>query len=116
MHKHLDLIDLATEAASLRQSGLSSGGLAEHNIAGSAEDDGLGVGEDGGDVKAAGALDVHEEAVGRLDKALELVHLLLIGGVHVEEIDRHIGKCGCVLGLGDESGGGRERGGGEGGG
>jgi len=35
-----------------------------------ANDDGLGVREDGGDCEAAGALDVHEEGAGRRDERL----------------------------------------------
>jgi hypothetical protein len=38
--------------------------LAEHGGAGHAKDDAGGVREHGGDLEAAGALDVHEEAVG----------------------------------------------------
>jgi len=83
------LVDLSTVAASLGKSGLAAGGLAEHNIAGSAQDDGLGVAKYGGDLEASGALDVHEEAIGGLHKSLELVRvgLGLRGGV--EQIDRH---------------------------
>ena len=83
------LVDLSTVAASLGKSGLAAGGLAEHNIAGSAQDDGLGVAKYGGDLEASGALDVHEEAIGSLHKSLELVcaGLGLRGGV--EQIDRH---------------------------
>lgn len=83
------LVDLSTVAASLGKSSLAAGGLAEHNIAGSAQDDGLGVAKYGGDLEASGALDVHEEAIGGLHKSLELVcaGLGLHGGV--EQIDRH---------------------------
>ena len=35
-----------------------------------ADDNGLGVGEDGGDGEAAGALDVHEERAGGGHKSL----------------------------------------------
>jgi len=44
--------------------------LAENCGAALADDDGLGVGEDGGDGEAAGALDVHEEGSGAGDKGL----------------------------------------------
>jgi hypothetical protein len=44
------------------------------------------VGEHGGDVEAAGALDIHEVAVGALDQALELVLAGLSLGVGVKEI------------------------------
>jgi len=60
--------------------------LAENRAAGRADDDSLGVREDGGDVDAAGALDVHEEAVGRLHQTLELVLPLLNCGVGVQEV------------------------------
>lgn len=83
------LVDLSTVAASLGKSGLAAGGLAEHNIAGAAEDDGLGVAKYGGDLEASGALDVHEEAIGGLHKALELVCVGLGLGGGVEQIDRH---------------------------
>ena len=55
-----------------------------------AHDSSLGVGEHGGDLQAAGALDVHEVGVGGLNQALQLVLLLL--GAHVrdgEVNDRH---------------------------
>ncbi len=37
-------------------------------------------------LEAAGALDVHEEAVGLLNKTLKLVELALVGGRGVKEI------------------------------
>lgn len=52
---------LPPERASLSQPGLSSGGLAKDGSARATDDDGLGVGEDGGDVEAPWALDIHEE-------------------------------------------------------
>ena len=52
---------LPSERAALSQTGLATGGLAENLGAAGADDDGLCVGEDGGDGEAAGALDVHEE-------------------------------------------------------
>lgn len=55
---------LPPERAALGESGLATGGLAEDRRAALADDDGLGVGEDGGDGEAAGALDVHEEGAG----------------------------------------------------
>jgi hypothetical protein len=42
--------------------------------------------EDGGDLDTAGALDVHEEAVGALNQSLELVLASLIRFGGVEEI------------------------------
>lgn len=61
---------LSPERASLCQTGLSSGWLAENGRAAGTDDDGLCVREDGGDGKAAGALDVHEERAGSRDKIL----------------------------------------------
>lgn len=52
---------LPPERAALGESGLTTGGLAEDGGASGADDDGLGVREDGGDCEAARALDVHEE-------------------------------------------------------
>jgi len=88
MHR-ASLVDLSTVAASLGKSGLAAGGLAEHNIAGPAEDDGLGMAKYGGDLEASRALDVHEETIGGLHKALELVCVRLDLGGGVEQIDRH---------------------------
>lgn len=45
----------------LGQPGLAAGRLCEDGRAGAAEDGGLCVGEDGGDVEATGAFDIHEE-------------------------------------------------------
>ena len=61
---------LSPERASLGQSSLTTGGLAEDGRAAGADDDGLGVREDGGDSEAAGALDVHKEGAGRRHKGL----------------------------------------------
>lgn len=62
---------LSSERATLGKSGLTTGGLAENGGASLADDDGLGVGENGGDGEAAGALDVHEERSGGGDEGLE---------------------------------------------
>lgn len=64
---------LSSERAALSQTGLATGGLAQHGGATLADDDGLGVGEDGGDGEAAGALDVHEEGSGGRDESLEVI-------------------------------------------
>lgn len=61
---------LSPERAALSEPGLATGGLAEDGRAASADDDALGVREDGGDSEAAGALDVHEEGAGRRHKGL----------------------------------------------
>jgi hypothetical protein len=71
----------------LSQAGLATGGLAKNLGAGSAGHDGLSVAEHSGDVDAAGALNVHEERVGRLHKALKLVLRQLTLESGVEEID-----------------------------
>lgn len=55
---------LPPKGAALRQSRLPTGRLAQHGRAAAADDDGLGVREDGCDGEAAGALDVHEEGAG----------------------------------------------------
>lgn len=52
---------LSSERASLSQTSLSSCWLAQDGRAAGTDDDGLGVGEDGGDCEATGALDIHEE-------------------------------------------------------
>jgi hypothetical protein len=61
---------LPAERAALSQTGLATGGLAQDGGASLADDDGLGVREDGGDGEAAGALDVHEEGSGSGHKGL----------------------------------------------
>jgi hypothetical protein len=61
---------LAAERAALGQTGLATGGLAQNGGAAGTDDDGLGVGEDGGDGEATGALDVHEEGAGTGHKGL----------------------------------------------
>ena len=86
------LIGFLAEGAALRKLGTATGGGAEDGVARGAEDDGVGVGEDGGDAHAAGALDVHEVGVGRLDKTFLLVGSLLLGDGGVEEVvldERH---------------------------
>jgi hypothetical protein len=61
---------LPAERAALGKTGLATSGLAEDLGAAGADDDGLGVREDGGDGEAAGALDVHEEGAGAGHKGL----------------------------------------------
>lgn len=77
---------LSPERAALSQSRLATGGLAKDGRAALADDDGLCVGEDGGDGEAAGALDVHEEGSRSRDKVLELVLARLSGRSWVEKI------------------------------
>ena len=50
----------------------------------SAEDSGLSMREDGCDLEAAGALDIQEVAVWRLDKSLKLVNRFLVLSVGVK--------------------------------
>ncbi len=96
------LIDLSSERATLRDSGLSTGGSAKSHIAAtgnktrglieyilSAQDSGLGMGEDGGDLKASGALHIEEVAVGRLNQSLELVGGLLLLSSGMKQVDLH---------------------------
>lgn len=64
---------LPAERAALRQPSLATGGLAQDGGAALADDNGLGVREDGGDGEATGALDVHEEGSGSGDQGL-VVH------------------------------------------
>jgi hypothetical protein len=52
-----------------------------------ADNDGLGVAEDGGDGEAAGALHIHEEGPGSGHKSLQLVLAGLSSRAGVEEID-----------------------------
>ena len=63
---------LPAERAALGETGLATGGLAQDGGAALADDDGLGVREDGGDGEAAGALDVHEEGAGGGHKGLRV--------------------------------------------
>src|SRR5690554_6199991 len=74
---------LPPERAALSESGLATGRLAEDSRAALADDDGLGVGEDGGDGEAAGALDVHEERAGAGHKGLQFVSHYRRGGGRV---------------------------------
>lgn len=83
---------LLPERASLSQPCLSSGRLAKDRSARAANDDGLGVREDGGDVEAPRALDVHEKGAWSRHKHLHLVLASLRGWVGVEKIfsENHI--------------------------
>lgn len=64
---------LSPERAALSQPSLATGGLAQHLGAASADNDGLGMREDGGDGEAAGALDIHEEGARCGNELLEIV-------------------------------------------
>jgi hypothetical protein len=48
------------------------------------------VRENGGDLEASGALNIHEKAVGRLDKSLKLVLLLLLSLGRKKKISGHL--------------------------
>lgn len=63
---------LSSERAALSESGLTTGRLAQNSCATLADNNGLGVREDGGDGEASGALDVHEEGAGSGDQSLEI--------------------------------------------
>lgn len=78
---------LLAERAALGQASLTTGGLREDLGARAADNNGLGVREDGGDGEAARALDVHEERVGVGHKSLELVAASLLLGGGVEKVD-----------------------------
>jgi len=52
--------------------------LTENGGAANAEDDGLSVAENCGDLVATGALDVHEKGVGVLDQTLQLALALFL--------------------------------------
>ena len=78
---------LLAERAALGQAGLTIGGLGKNLGARAANDNGLSVGEDGGDGEATRALDVHEERVGVLHKSLELVAASLLLGGGVKKVD-----------------------------
>lgn len=78
---------LSPERAALGQAGLSTGRLAKDGRAALADDDGLGVRENGGDGEAARALDVHEEGPRGGDEGLELVLLGLSSRAGVEKVN-----------------------------
>lgn len=70
---------LPAERAALSKTGLSTGGLAQDGGASLADDNGLGVRENGGDGEAAGALDVHEERAGGGHKGLRSCQNVVVG-------------------------------------
>jgi hypothetical protein len=67
------LIHLASVAASLSETGLSSSRLAQMNIAVSTHDNSLSMAKDGRDLEASRAFNIHEKRVGALYKSLQLV-------------------------------------------
>jgi hypothetical protein len=78
---------LPSERAALGQSRLATSGLAQDLRAALADDDCVGVREDGGDGEASGALDVHEEGAGSGHEGLELVLAGLSGRGRVEKVN-----------------------------
>lgn len=86
MQKNTNL-RLLTERAALGQTSLTTGRLREDLSARAANNNSLGVREDGGDGEATRALDVHEERVGVLHKSLELVAASLLLGGGVKKVD-----------------------------
>lgn len=83
------LINLLSVGASLCETGLTSGRLAEHDVAVPAQNNSLGMAEDCGNLKASRALNIHEEGVGRLHKSLQLVCACFLVCSRVEKIDGH---------------------------
>ena len=59
---HSALVSLPPEGAPLTESGQTTGRLAQHDVTRRTQHDGLSVAVDGGDLKAARTLHVHEEA------------------------------------------------------
>ena len=109
---------LPSERAALGQSRLATSGLAPVNAlahalipcpivldlqdlrAALADDDCVGVREDGGDGEASGALDVHEEGAGSGHEGLELVLAGLTRHLLVAGRGRRGGKCAYAAGEG----------------
>lgn len=74
---------LPPERATFRQASLASRRLAQDRRAAAADDDGLGVREDGRDREAAGALDVHEEGARGGHEGLGSIGLCVSDGPRV---------------------------------
>merc|ERR1712131_368543 len=81
------VVGLLSEGAAGRESGLATGRGRHDGVAAGADDHRVGVREDGLNLEAAWALDVHEETVGSLYQTLLLVLGLLTGQRWVEEVD-----------------------------
>ena len=69
------------------------------DIAALTQHDGLGVGKDGGNLKTAGALDVHEKGIGGLHKAFQFVCSEIVFWSRMQQIARHfdIGEYGSIV-------------------
>jgi len=85
---HIPISLLSPERAALSETGLTTCWLAKNGGTGSTDDDGLGMRENSGDIKAAGALDVHEEGTRSWNKSLELMLSGLSSRGRVKEIFR----------------------------
>ena len=86
----VSLINLLSVAASLGQSGLSSRWLAKVDVAALAHYHRLSVAKDGCDLKAARALNIHKEGIGRLYESLQFVSSGLLFGRWVQKIAGHV--------------------------
>ena len=82
-----DLVTLFPERAALGESSSTAGRLAQNRLAVSTHHHSLRVAKYGCYVEAALTFDIHEEGIGRLNKTLELVLLLLELGRRVQQID-----------------------------
>ena len=60
--------------------------MTENGGAANAQDDGLSVAENSGDLVATGALDIHEKGVGVLDQTLQLALALFLLREGVQQI------------------------------
>ena len=80
------MIGLLAERAAFDELSLAAGGAGEDGRALLAVNSGGGVAVDGGDGRARGALDVHEEGVGPLDETALLVLLALSASSGVAKI------------------------------
>merc|ERR1719198_556241 len=82
-------LDLPAERAALREAGETTCRLAQHHVAVPAEHHRLRVAVDRGDLQTSRALHIHEEAVRRLDHALQLVLRLLLLRVGMQQVAIH---------------------------
>merc|ERR1712194_465091 len=86
---HRNSIHLFSETASLCEPRFSARWLTEHNVALTAQHHRLCVTENGRNLEAAGAFNIHEERIRRLHQALQLVRVPMHLGSGVKKIDRH---------------------------
>lgn len=86
----LYLLGFLSEAASGSESSLSSSRLANNGRALGAVDNSGGMAIHNGNLKASGALDIHEPGVGALNKSLQLMLGCLILGIRVQEVLIHM--------------------------